>query len=125
MKAAYDFRRDGTSLPLARHLAAARIEELLCWSCLHDEVRVELPGISVRIRIWDLAGIHRLTFHAAHDGPGKERTWSRSVVGADAPRIAAVIVSDVNAIRREFRRLEGAVRPPGPPRPPPGRAAPG
>ncbi|WP_411105192.1 hypothetical protein [Streptomyces sp. cmx-4-9] len=101
------FQIEGNAIHLARHLTDTHIDELVSWSCLLDDVKIELSGISFRISLRELRDTGRLHFHAIHDGPGKDRTWSRRVQsGASSKDLVALIVSDVRAIRREFRLLE-------------------
>ncbi|MGW6565227.1 hypothetical protein [Streptomyces sp. NPDC054975] len=101
------YRIEGNAPQLAGHFANARIEGLVGWTCLGDDVHVRLARISLRVNLHDLRHSGRLHFRAVHDGPGKDRTWTRRVPGEATPKdVVALIVSDIDAIRGEFRRLE-------------------
>ncbi|MFG2653448.1 hypothetical protein [Streptomyces sp. NPDC048436] len=101
------YRIDGNSLHLAKYMAEAEIKDLVRWSCLKDEIRIELERISVRVSQASLEDSGVLHFHADHEGPAKARTWVRSIGRTISAReIATLIISDVEAIRREFRLLE-------------------
>ncbi|UXY19858.1 hypothetical protein N8I84_14815 [Streptomyces cynarae] len=103
------FHVAGTAARLARHLLDADVEQLVRFSCVGDEVTLDIPDTHFHVHLRESGDSFQLQFRMTHDGPAKPRSWSRRLPVSDGlPGIARCIAGDVRTMARELAPLTAA-----------------